>query len=63
MPLSWPMLSHSIGRVAIKDDLYNAGATWVDDEAIADGNLIASRTPKDLPAFCQAVIAPSNSAV
>lgn len=41
---------------AIKDDLVNAGATWVDEEVVVDGNLITSRTPKDLPAFCRAII-------
>lgn len=41
---------------AIKDDLVNAGATWVDQEMVQDGGLITSRTPKDLPAFCRAII-------
>ena len=36
---------------AIKDDLVHAGATWVDEEVVIDGNLITSRTPDDLPAF------------
>ena len=42
---------------AIKDDLINAGATWVDEEVVQDGNLISSRSPSDLPAFCRALIA------
>jgi protease I len=42
---------------AIKDDLVNAGATWVDQEVVQDGNLISSRTPADLPAFCRQIIA------
>jgi protease I len=42
---------------AIKDDLINAGAQWIDLEAVQDGNLISSRGPEDLPAFCQAIIA------
>jgi len=42
---------------AIKDDLVNAGAHWVDEEVVRDGNLISSRTPADLPAFCRAIIA------
>ncbi len=42
---------------AIKTDLINAGATWVDQEVVQDGNLITSRTPPDLPAFCRTVIA------
>lgn len=41
---------------AIKDDLINAGATWVDQEVVVDGNLITSRTPSDLPAFCRELI-------
>ena len=36
---------------AIKDDLVNAGAAYVDQEVVRDGNLITSRTPDDLPAF------------
>jgi len=42
---------------AIKDDLVNAGATYVDAEVVQDGNLITSRTPDDLPAFCRTIIA------
>src|SRR5436305_4320866 len=41
---------------AIKDDVMNAGATYVDAEVVRDGNLITSRKPDDLPAFMQAVI-------
>lgn len=36
---------------AIKTDLKNAGAEWVDEEVVEDGNLITSRSPADLPAF------------
>jgi len=42
---------------AIKDDLVNAGATYLDQEVVVDDNLITSRTPDDLPAFCRAIIA------
>ncbi len=42
---------------AIKDDMVNAGVEWVDQEVVRDGNLISSRTPKDLPAFCRTIIA------
>ncbi len=42
---------------AIKDDLVNAGARWVDEEVVVDGNLITSRTPDDLPAFMRAILA------
>jgi len=41
---------------AIKDDMVNAGAEWVDQEVVRDGNLISSRTPADLPAFCRTLI-------
>jgi protease I len=41
---------------AIKDDLVHAGANWVDEEVMVDGNLITSRKPDDLPAFMRAVI-------
>jgi protease I len=41
---------------AIKDDLINAGAKWVDQEVVVDGKLITSRMPDDLPAFMKAVI-------
>ena len=41
---------------AIKDDLVHAGANFVDLEVAVDGNLITSRKPEDLPAFCRAII-------
>ena len=41
---------------AIKDDMINAGALWEDKAVVRDGNLISSRTPDDLPAFCRAII-------
>ncbi len=41
---------------AIKDDVTNAGAKYVDAEVVRDGNLITSRKPDDLPAFLQAII-------
>jgi protease I len=41
---------------AIRDDLVNAGARWLDQEVVQDGNLISSRSPDDLPAFCQTII-------
>lgn len=41
---------------AIKDDMVNAGARWIDEEVVVDGNLISSRTPPDLPAFCREMI-------
>ena len=44
------------GFFAIKDDLINAGANYVDEEVVRDGNLITSRKPADLPAFCREII-------
>ena len=41
---------------AIKDDMVNAGAIWEDAEVVVDGNLVTSRKPDDLPAFCRACI-------
>lgn len=44
---SWP---------SIKSDLKNAGANWVDEEVVVDGNLVTSRKPDDIPAFNKAMI-------
>jgi len=41
---------------AIKDDVINAGAHWVDSEVVVDNNLVTSRKPEDLPAFCRSAI-------
>ena len=41
---------------SIKDDLLNAGADWVDEPVVVDGNLITSRYPGDLPQFMQATV-------
>jgi protease I len=61
---AWVLVSADVlrGRTAtcfsgIKDDVVNAGATYVDREVVQDGNLITSREPDDLPAFCRAIIA------
>ena len=40
----------------VADDLVNAGATWVDEPVVVDGNIISSRVPKDLPAFGEAML-------
>ncbi|HYZ61377.1 MAG TPA: type 1 glutamine amidotransferase domain-containing protein [Acetobacteraceae bacterium] len=45
---SWPSL---------RTDLRNAGAEWVDQEAVVDGNLVTSRNPDDIPAFSHEMIA------
>ena len=44
---SWP---------ALKTDLKNAGAEWVDEEVVVDRKLVTSRKPDDLPAFNRATI-------
>ncbi len=44
------------GFIAIKDDLENAGAHYVDQAVVVDGHLVSSRTPADLPFFCQAIL-------
>jgi protease I len=44
---SWPSL---------KTDIRNAGAEWVDSEAVTDGNLVSARKPDDIPAFNRAMI-------
>lgn len=41
---------------SIKDDLVNAGANFVDEEVVVDGNLITSRTPEDLIPFTKAIM-------
>lgn len=40
----------------IRTDLLNAGATWVDGEFIRDGNLLSSRSPRDIEAFNDGII-------
>ncbi|MFQ5881654.1 MAG: type 1 glutamine amidotransferase domain-containing protein [Candidatus Methylomirabilales bacterium] len=44
------------GFFSIKDDMVNAGAHFVDQEVVVDGNLITSRKPDDLPAFCRELV-------
>lgn len=44
------------GASAIKDDLENAGAHFLDEEVVVDGHLISSRSPTDLPAFCREIL-------
>ena len=59
----WILISAGIVRgrtltstVGIRDDLVNAGATWVDEPVVVDGNIISSRVPKDLPAFGKSLV-------
>jgi protease I len=44
------------GSSAIKDDLVNAGATWVDAPAFRDGNIVWGRVVEDIPAFCRELV-------
>jgi protease I len=59
----WILISAGIvkGRrmtstVGIRDDVVNAGAIWVDGPVVEDGNILSSRTPKDLPEFGEALV-------
>lgn len=59
----WVLISAGIlkgrtvtGFSAIKDDLVNAGAKFIDKEAVVDDNLVTSRNPYDLPSFCAEII-------
>jgi protease I len=59
----WVLISAGIVRgrrmtstVGIRDDVVNAGAEWVDQPAVIDGNIVSARVPKDLPAFGRAML-------
>jgi protease I len=41
---------------AIRDDIVNAGAEYINAEVVRDGNLVTSRIPDDLPAFMREII-------
>jgi protease I len=45
------------GSLGIRDDLVNAGATWVDEPAFRDANLVWGRVVEDIPPFCRELIA------
>lgn len=45
------------GSTAIKDDLVNAGATWIDAAAFRDGCMVWGRVVEDIPAFCRELVA------
>jgi protease I len=57
IPISAKILNgrQATGSLGIKDDLENAGAIWVDAPVVRDGNLISSRTPRDLAPFARAM--------
>jgi protease I len=58
IPISAKILKskRATGSLGIKDDLENAGAIWVNEPVVVDGNLISSRTPLDLAPFGQAMV-------
>jgi protease I len=45
------------GSLGIKDDLVNAGATWVDEPAFRSGNIVWGRVVADIPDFCRELVA------
>ncbi len=60
----WVLISAGIvaghkatGSVGIRDDILNAGGTWVDEPAFRDGNLVWGRVVRDIPAFCRVLVA------
>jgi protease I len=44
------------GSLGIKDDMENAGATWVDEPAFTEGNLVWGRVVKDIPDYCRELV-------
>ncbi|MES2522064.1 MAG: type 1 glutamine amidotransferase domain-containing protein [Gemmatimonadota bacterium] len=59
----WILISAGILRgrtltstVGIRDDVMNAGATWLDQPTVIDGNIVSARVPGDLPAFGSAML-------
>ena len=59
----WILISAGIVRgrtltstVGIRDDVVNAGGTWIDEAVVVDGNMISARVPADLPAFGAAMV-------
>jgi protease I len=63
IPISAKILigKRATGSAGIKDDLENAGAIWADEPVVIDGNLISSRTPRDLAPFAVAMVNFLNS--
>ena len=58
IPISAKILrgKRATGSLGIKDDLENAGAIWVNEPVVVDGNLVSSRTPRDLAWFAKAMV-------
>lgn len=60
----WELISAGVARgrtmtsyFTIQDDVRNAGARWLDQEVVVDGNLVTSRKPSDIPAFNREMLA------
>ncbi len=60
----WLLVSAGVARgrrvaawPSLRDDLHNAGATWVDEAVVRDGSLVTARNPGDIPQFAPAVVA------
>lgn len=60
---AWMLVSADVVRnkrvtcfFSIKDDVIHAGGRYEDCEVVRDGNLITSRMPEDLPAFCRTIL-------
>jgi len=49
--------ARATGSLGIKDDLVNAGSTWVDKAAFREGNLVWGRVVPDIPDFCRELVA------
>ena len=58
VPISAGILKgkRATGSLGIKDDLVNAGATWVDEPAFREGNLVWGRVVADIPDFCRELV-------
>jgi protease I len=58
VPISAGILKdrRATGSLGIKDDLVNAGATWMDEPAFREGNLVWGRVVADIPDFCRELV-------
>jgi len=59
----WVLISADVVRgrrmtsvPAIRDDMKNAGALWVDEPVVVDGTFVSAQVPRDLPEFCRQII-------